>query len=166
MTPAHFLLFGHYNRWANDRLYQAAAGLPAEALTRSRPAAYFGSLLGTLNHLLVADRIWLRRIEDSGPEHRRLDEQPFATLPALAAARLAEDERLLVLVASFDQPRLLADLVYANTRGEAQRQPLWQVLAHLFNHQTHHRGQAHALLKDAGAEPPALDLIYFLRETS
>jgi len=166
MTPAYFRALAHYNAWANRRLYAAAGTLPAEALARHRPAAFFRSLLGTLNHFVVADRIWLHRFEGCGPQHSRLADEPFPRFCDLLAVRRAEDERIVAYCEGLDQPRLDGDLVYRTTRGLEMRQPLWQVLAHFFNHQTHHRGQAHALLKEAGLEPPELDLLIFQRETA
>ncbi len=166
MTPDYFRAFARYNTWANRRLYQTAGTLSAEALAQHRPAAFFRSILGTLNHLVVADRIWLHRLESCGPQHSRLADEPFPRFCDLLAVRRAEDERLIAFVEGLDQPRLNSELAYRTLRGTELRQPLWQVLAHLFNHQTHHRGQAHALLKDAGLEPPELDLLIFQREAA
>ncbi len=166
MTPAHFQLFGHYNTWANQRLYTAAATLSATVLAEERPAAFFRSILGTLNHLVVADRIWFARIEGGGPTHTRLNDEPFPRFCDLRAVRQAEDERILSYTLALTDERLQRELRYSTTRGVAQCQPLWQVLAHVFNHQTHHRGQAHALMKDAGIVPPELDLLLYLRESA
>lgn len=163
MQRDYFLSFARYNRWANGRLYDAAATLPADALARHRPAAFFRSLIGTLNHVLVADRIWLARFEKLEPPHRRLDEEPYPQLAALRAARESEDARIEGFFAALTDDAIAGEIAYANTRGVALRQPLWQALGHFFNHQTHHRGQAHALLKEAGVEPPPLDLLYYLR---
>lgn len=166
MTPAYFQTFARYNAWANKRLYDAAATLSNEALAALRPAAYFGSIIGTLNHMVVADRIWFARIEGGGPTHSRLADQPFPRFCDLRAVRQAEDERILRYAQTLSEERLARPLSYRNVRGVPNCQPLWQVLAHVFNHQSHHRGQAHALLKDAGLEPPELDLLFYLREVA
>ncbi len=166
MNPDYFRAFARYNAWANRRLYQVAGTLSAEALAQHRPAAYFRSILGTLNHLVVADRIWLHRCEGCGPQHSRLADEPFPRFCDLLAVRRAEDERLIAYTDGLDRARLERDLVFRTLRGQEVRQPLWQTLAHLFNHQTHHRGQAHALIKEAGVEPPDLDLLIFQRETA
>jgi len=164
MRQAHFAVFAGYNRWANERLYAAVAALPAATVDAPSPAAFFGSLFGTLTHILVADRMWMSRFLGEPSPYDRLDERPVADLAALAAERRAEDARIVAYVEGLDDARLLADLVYKTSAGAPQRNPLWASLAHFFNHQTHHRGQAHALLSAAGAEPPPLDLIYHLRE--
>lgn len=164
MTPLYFQSLAGYNAWANRRLYAAAASQSAEALASPRPGAYFRSLIGTLNHLVVTDRIWLHRLEGCGPQHSRLDDEPFPRFCDLRAVRQVEDERLLEFAAALTPERLAGDIVYRTMRGAEIRQPLWQTLAHLFNHQTHHRGQAHALLKDAGVEPPSLDMLLYHRD--
>jgi len=162
-TTEHFRLFGRYNAWANGRLYAAAAGLDEAEYRRDR-RGFFRSLHGTLNHVLVADRIWLRRITGEGEAVDRLDAILFEDLAELRAAREREDARIRGLVDGLDAARLQAALVYRNTAGTPFEQPLWQVLAHVFNHQTHHRGQAHDMLSQAGAAPPVLDLLYYMRE--
>jgi len=155
-----------YNAWANRRLYAAAATM-SDAAYRQPAGAFFGSLHGTLNHLLVADRIWLRRLTGTGDAPTRLDAILFDGFTELRAAREAEDARLAAYVAGLSATDLDADFDYATTSGKPQRQPRWQVLTHLFNHQTHHRGQAHAILTRLGMrEPPVLDLLALQRETA
>ncbi|GJE00134.1 DinB family protein [Methylobacterium isbiliense] len=162
--PAHLRTLAAYNAWANRRLYAAAATLP-DAAYRQAAGAYFGSLHGTLNHLLVVDRLWLRRLTGEGAAPSRLNEILFEELDALRQAREAEDVRLEAYVADL-RPALLDDgFGYTTTSGVAQRSTRSDVLTHLFNHQTHHRGQAHAILTRLGmAEPPALDLMAIQQE--
>jgi uncharacterized damage-inducible protein DinB len=160
----HFVLMADYNAWANTRLYRMAAALPDEAYRRP-VGAYFGSLHGTLNHLLVADRIWMRRLTGSGPQPQRLDQVLFEALADLAAARQAEDARICAYVAGLSSAQLEEAWDYQTLSGAPQRQPRRAILAHLFNHQTHHRGQAHAILTAVGVrEPEPLDLLIMLRE--
>lgn len=164
MTPAYFQHLSRYNAWANRHLYAVAETVPPDALAQVRPAAFFRSLIGTLNHLVVADRIWMHRFEASGPTHSRLDDEPFPRFCDLKCAREVEDERIAAYASGLTIERLAAVIAYSSLRGFPVQQPLWQALAHFFNHQTHHRGQAHALLKDAGKEPPPLDMLLFQRE--
>jgi uncharacterized damage-inducible protein DinB len=164
MTPAYFQQFARYNAWANRHLYAVAETVPTAELAQARPAAFFRSLIGTLNHLVVADRIWMHRFEGDGPTHSRLDDEPFPRFCDLKCAREVEDERIVAYANALTVERLAAVIAYSSLRGWPVQQPLWQALAHFFNHQTHHRGQAHALLKEAGKEPPALDLLLFQRE--
>ena len=161
---AHFQMMARYNRWANARLYTAAAALP-DALYRKDIGLFFKSLHGTLNHLLVADRIWMWRMDGAGEAPDRLNAILFEELAALREARQAEDGRILRFIERLSDSGLAAILDYKTTRGVPHRDPLRQVLAHLFNHQTHHRGQAHtALSLLTGAEPPPLDLLVMMRE--
>ncbi len=160
-------MFAGYNQWANRRLYAAARALP-EADYRSPRGAFFGSLHGTLNHVLVADRIWMRRFTGEGPVQKKLDEILFEDRAALEAARVAEDERIVRYVGGLAEPDLAGVFSYRTiTSPQDVTQPLAPALSHFFNHQTHHRGQAHAILTAIGgnAAAPSLDLILYQRET-
>ncbi len=159
----YFRRLARYNGWANRRLYFACADLSPAAWAAPR-AGFFPSLQKTLNHILVGDRAWLSRFEQVELPHRRLDEVPYPEFSALKAAREAEDERIVTYTLGLDSERLEGDLVYRNMAGEAQVTPLRWSLAHFFNHQTHHRGQAHAMLSSTDVKPPSLDMIVFLRE--
>lgn len=158
-----FQQFAAYNRWANARLYQAALALPDEVY-RQPTGVFFGTLHGTLNHLLVTDQIWLKRLTGEGDPPARLDAILYDDRRDLAFARAAEDERLVRLVDGLAVPALAEPVSYRTTAGESQQQPVSDILSHLFNHQTHHRGQAHACLSMlTGAEPPTLDLLRYQR---
>jgi uncharacterized damage-inducible protein DinB len=167
MFKPYFEMFALYNRWANERLYDAARTLPEPEFRRSR-GAFFGSLSGTLNHLVVADRIWLRRFTGKGPVQTRLDEVLHEELAPLEILRREEDERIIAYIHSLNEADLEATFSYRTITGNMDMtQPLAPALAHFFNHQTHHRGQAHCLLTEAAgnAATPSLDLILFQRET-
>ena len=162
MADRYYSTFARYNAWANARLYGACAKLSEADYLKPR-ASFFGSIHATLNHLMVADRIWLGRIE-SRSEKLALNQILYGDFTALHVARVAEDDRLIRVVDNIDPARLDQPLDYLNTRGERFRTPLRIVLGHLFNHQTHHRGQAHGLLSQTPVPPPELDLIFFVRE--
>lgn len=155
----HFLTFARYNTWANDRLYEAVSTLSAKDIARDRGAA-FGSILGTLNHVLVGDRIWMGRIEGVDAGLSSLDQILHGDFAELRRARVAFDAHITSVVGRVP---LDGDLHYGTMAGVQHVTPMAQVLSHLFNHQTHHRGQVHHMLGTAGVEPPPLDLIYFLR---
>lgn len=157
----HPAVFARYNRWANARLFDACGALEDAAYMASRPS-FFGSIHRTLNHILVADRIWLGRLVGAPPD-LALDAELHGDRASLQRAREAFDRELLTHCDGLAEGWREASLIYANSRGESFETPLVQVYWHLFNHQTHHRGQVHGLLSHAGAEPPPLDLIYFLR---
>jgi uncharacterized damage-inducible protein DinB len=164
---AHFSMFAQYNRWANERLYEAAAEV-TEADYRSDRGAFFGSLHATLNHLVVADRIWMYRFTGEGPVHTKLDEIPYDDLLTLNAARRDEDERIIFYVDNLAESDISGTFTYRTISSPTNvTQPLGPALAHFFNHQTHHRGQAHCLLTEIGGHDfaPSFDLILFQRET-
>ncbi|HEX6979782.1 MAG TPA: DinB family protein [Alphaproteobacteria bacterium] len=164
-TLDHFRTFARYNQWANRRLYAACAQLTEAEYMKPR-AAFFGSLHGTLNHILVGDRVWMGRITGHDAGIRSLDQILYGDFAGLRVAREAEDAQIINVIEAMDEPTLNSTLRYKNMAGEAQATPMRLVLAHLFNHQTHHRGQAHGLLSQTGVAPPPLDLIYYLRESA
>jgi uncharacterized damage-inducible protein DinB len=159
----HYRMFADYNRWANRRLYQAAGGL-SDAQYRKDQGAFFGSLHHTLNHLLVTDRIWMKRFTGSGEAPALLDAILFDDFADLASARAAEDERIIAWICGLTEEDLAGRFTYRPITNPAPvTQRLAPPLAHLFNHQTHHRGQCHMMLTALGQPSLALDLIYFLR---
>jgi uncharacterized damage-inducible protein DinB len=159
----HFAMFAAYNTWANKQLYAAAGALSANEFGKD-VGAYFHSMKGTLNHLLGADRIWMRRFTGDGPAPKKLDEVLYEEFSELSVARKAEDRRIVRYVDSLEPEQLLGTITYTTiTSPTEMRQNLSTALSHFFNHQTHHRGQAHTILSLLGRDPPPLDLLYFLR---
>jgi len=152
-----------YNRWANLHLYRAALAMPEEAYRRAT-GVFFRSLHGTLNHLLLTDRLWLKRLTGEGDPPNKLDAILYEDRRDLARARATEDERLIAVIGGYDEAALAASLDYFTMSGKPQTQRLSDILFHLFNHQTHHRGHAHACCSIVtGQEPPSLDLLLFQR---
>jgi uncharacterized damage-inducible protein DinB len=161
---SHFEMMANYNEWANARLFRAAEALD-EVLYRKEVGAYFGSLHGTLNHLLVSDRIWMRRLTGTGDHPAKLNAILFDDIRSLRVARQKEDSRIIAFVQSLDESAFEESWEYRTLNGSPQRQRRREILAHLFNHETHHRGQAHAILTVLGiAEPEPLDLLIMQRE--
>jgi uncharacterized damage-inducible protein DinB len=122
----------------------------------------------TLNHILVGDRIWMRRFTGDGPTYTDLEAIACADLASLRAEREAEDARIVGWVGTLDAERLAGNIRYRTIVNPAEvTQPLAPALIHFFNHQTHHRGQTHCLLTAIGGRQaaPSLDLILFQRET-
>jgi uncharacterized damage-inducible protein DinB len=161
----HFALLARYNAWANARIYEAAAAL-SDADYRANRGAFFKSVHGTLNHLLVGDRIWMRRFTGAGDAPNRLDAILFEDFADLRAARDREDERIVAYVDSLGEEALQGLIRYRTiTNPTDVEQPLAPALLHFFNHQTHHRGQVHALLTGLTGAAPSLDLLLYQRET-
>ena len=159
----HFAMMAAYNAWANQRLYDAAAELSEEEYNRDT-GAFFGSMCGTLNHVLVGDRIWLKRFTGEGDAPAKLDTILFPAFGALRIARQAEDERIIEWIDGLDEAALAGRFTYVTvTDMRTVSQRLAPALSHFFNHQTHHRGQAHMILTVLGKPSLGLDMIYFQR---
>jgi uncharacterized damage-inducible protein DinB len=163
MTVENFRQLAAYNHWANLRLFGAALDMPEEQYRRPT-GVFFGSLHGTLNHLLLTDRIWLKRLTGQGDHPDRLNAILYDNRHDLVRARMAEDARLNDVVAGYTDADLANAVAYRTTSDKPYSQTLQDILLHLFNHQTHHRGQAHACCSIVtGTEPPSLDLLLFQR---
>ena len=163
---AHFEMMAAYNAWANDRLYAACAGL-CDADRRADLGAFFGGLHQTLNHILVGDVVWMARMRGQTPPAWPLDHIPHDDFADLRAAREAMDADIIAHVAALEDETLAGDMTFTTIVNPATvTQPRAPVLAHFFNHQTHHRGQVHALLTRLTGEAPPLDLVYYQREAA
>lgn len=162
ISPEHVALMADYNRWQNRSLYTAAVELGQEELTLDR-GAFFGSILKTLNHILWADRLWMSRFD--GWERPALAALPaletYAGLVDLETERIKADEALRSWGANVSGDWLSSDLTwYSGAMGRELTRPAWICVTHFFNHQTHHRGQVHAMLTAAGAKPEDTDLVF------
>lgn len=159
----HFKMMAAYNQWANQQVYEAAAQLSEEEFGRD-VGAFFKSMRGTLNHLLVADRIWMKRFTGQGDAPSSLDTVVHADLGKLKAARQAEDRRIVDWIDGLEEKAFAGRFTYMTvTDMRTISQRLAPALLHLFNHQTHHRGQAHMILTVLGRPSVGLDIIYFQR---
>lgn len=161
-------LLARYNRWMNERLY-ACAGELADGERKRDRGAFFGSIHRTFNHLMVGDRVWLGRLNgvpapegEMAPGIRSLDQELYADFDELRSERAKTDDALDTYVATLTETQLTGTLRYMR-RGTENAFPVWQVLAHAFNHQTHHRGQITTLLMQAGRDPGVTDLLALLR---
>lgn len=166
----HYAWMARYNRWMNERLYACAEPLGDAERKRDR-GAYFGSIHGTLNHLIVGDKIWLGRFAKAGdypmlddevlalPDFTGLDMQLFSDFDAMRQHRETMDAAIVAFAQALTPQAVSQTMRYASTQGVARSHPFWQALSHFFNHQTHHRGQVTALLMQAGIDPGVTDLI-------
>lgn len=161
----HFQDFALYNRWANERIYSACAHLTDADYFLNR-SAFFKSIHGTLNHLLVADRIWMARIQGQVSEIQSLNQELYETLQKLRRGRRTWDEEFIEYLQELPESDLKKNIVYKPLAGPAEttQNRLESIFTHLFNHQTHHRGQVHALLSQTPVPPPPLDYIIFCRK--
>ena len=166
----NFVLMASYNEWMNTKLIASAATLSAEALAANR-GAFFGSILGTFNHLMVGDRIWLSRFSTHPARHPALDPirdlpQPlslneilFSDFSELAAHRAMLDMVIRQWAESLTNADLEHVLSYRTTKGVVMTKDFAGVVMHFFNHQTHHRGQITTLLHQAGLDVGVTDLL-------
>ncbi len=168
----HYRAFASYNARFNRQLYDLAGTLSDEVRRRD-VGAFFRSIEGTLNHILLADRIWLGRFRDSGYSFPALEEAelvyeiqgldvPVArSFAELTASRIDTDQVIIAWVEDLADLDLGDELRYATTTGETRAHPMWIAVSHLFNHQTHHRGQVTTLLKQVGVDPGVTDFLPF-----
>jgi uncharacterized damage-inducible protein DinB len=168
-SPEWLAASARYNRWMNDKLYALAATLSDEVRKRDS-GAFFRSIHGTFNHILLADRVWLARFKGvlapdgfMAPGIRTLDQELYADFEQLRRERALTDDELSGWISELTQERLAAPLVFMR-RGHRLESPLWGLVAHVFNHQTHHRGQITTLFSQHGHDPGSTDLFAMLRE--
>jgi uncharacterized damage-inducible protein DinB len=167
---SHILLMASYNQWMNARLYQAAGRLSAQELAADR-GAFFKSVLGTLNHIVVGDTVWLQRFATHPARYAALepvrqlaapaslDQILFADFAALSAHRGMLDEVIRRWAAEVKEEHLGHLLEYRNLQRIPGRRRFGSLVMHFFNHQTHHRGQAGTLLHQAGHDVGVTDLL-------
>jgi len=161
ITPAYVQAMATYNAEINRRFFAAAARL-SDAERRLDRGAFFGSIHGTLNHLLWADRMWMSRFGNGAePAMPPSGTQNLIdTFSALRTARAESDAALLDWAAGVRQGWLDGRLTWVRTStGQEMSQPIATLVAHLFNHQAHHRGQVHAMLTAAGQQTGDTDLL-------
>ena len=149
-----------YNRWMNEKLYAAAAGLP-DAERKRDLRAFFKSLHGTLNHLLLGDRVWMGRFTGEPFKVRSLADELYADFDELRAERVKTDRHIVDWAASLSDERIAGDFTFTSIVNPAPRTiPMRHAVTHFFNHQTHHRGQATTVLMQLGVDPGATDLLW------
>jgi uncharacterized damage-inducible protein DinB len=157
-------MMARYNAEMNQRFYAAAARLP-DAVRREDGGAFFGSLHGTLCHLVWADTIWMSRFDGGEGVPVGIADSPrmIAEFDALWAARQATDQRIARWTAALEDDALAGDVSwYSQAAGRQMVRPMAVTVTHLFLHQNHHRGQAHALLTRHGEDTGATDLPFVL----
>lgn len=166
--------FARYNRLFNERLFDEVAQL-SDAERKKDLGAFFGSIHGTLNHILLADRIWLGRFADAFPAmvslrgatvvraFSSLREELCEDFAELRAERIETDRVIVNWTDELTDTRLAQTMSYRNSKGEARSHPAWIAAAHLFNHQTHHRGQITTLLNQLGRDVGVTDYVAYVQ---
>jgi uncharacterized damage-inducible protein DinB len=174
MWTDQFCALARYNAWMNRKLFAIAAELDDEQRKRSL-GAFFGSVEGTLNHVLIADRIWMARFTSDEGSYTSRDRfgapiafEGMSQIVYPVFAELRQNRELLDRQIEFWARHLTlgdleASLTYFNTTGTRLCCPLWQAVLNFFNHQTHHRGQVTTLLFQLGKDPGVTDFAAFMR---
>ncbi len=157
--PAYAVTMARYNAWMNERIYAASATLADEVRKRD-VRAFFKSIHGTLNHILLADRVWLGRFHGRPFSVTSLDQELYADFAELTAERKRTDAEIKAWAASLRPEDFTRELSYIGiARPVPRAMPYALAITHLFNHQTHHRGQVTTLLSQQGVDPGATDLL-------
>lgn len=149
-----------YNRWQNENVYGVADAL-SDAERRRERGAFFGSIHGTLSHLLWADRIWMSRFAGTPRPQGGIPESVslYGDWGELKHERVAFDGVIVDWADKLDDAAVAGDLTWFSNAVKAEvSRPKWLLLTHMFNHQTHHRGQVHCMLTQAGGKPGDTDL--------
>jgi uncharacterized damage-inducible protein DinB len=148
-----------FNQWANAQVLAAVSALGPEEWTRDLKNS-FPSVRDTLVHILWAEWIWLRRWKGASAKSA-FDPSEFATVALLSTKWLEVEHEQAEFVAGLSGESLGSVIEYVNTRGESFAYPLWQMLQHVVNHSTYHRGQITMMLRQLGATPVATDFLVF-----
>ena len=148
-----------YTIWADRQILQAVAELPEEDLVRETGTS-FGSVLGTLAHVLGAEQLWLSRFLGV-PLERLPSQEDFPTCEALRASFEDFWPQLEFFLASLKEEQLEAEFTWTSLEGETRTAPFRQVLLHVVNHSSYHRGQVVAQLRQLGHQPPSTDLVFW-----
>lgn len=166
----HIRLMATYNEWMNAKVYQAARTLTDDELSADRQA-FFGSVIGTLNHIVVGDTLWLKRFAQHPANHlalepvrqlaapHSLDQLLFSDIRALCAHRVWLDQIIVEWSRALTEADLDYTLNYQSMNGVPAGKNFHALLVHFFNHQTHHRGQVTTLLSQAGSDVGDTDLL-------
>lgn len=153
----HFQMLARYNRIANERLYEKCAQLDSEEYRKQRQGS-FGSIHALLNHIMLGDRIWISRLQGGTLTTPALNAVLFENFPELHAARKEFDLEIETFFANAGPELLTRSIAYTNSKGQHYREELPLAISHMFNHQTHHRGQIHVMLSQTPVPPPSLDM--------
>ncbi|MCT7972035.1 DinB family protein [Laspinema olomoucense] len=153
-----YQLMAEYNCWMNQNIYQVCESIPDEQRKQDR-GAFFKSIHGTLNHLLYGDKVWMGRFTNQPFLGTSLSQELYADFAELRAEREQTDQQILDWSKSLDPDWLNQPFEYVSQSDQKQRvMPAWILVTHLFNHQTHHRGQVTTLIKQLGYEPGVTDI--------
>ncbi len=152
----YYSVMATYNQWMNQKLYAVCAEI-SDVDRKADRGAFFKSIHGTLNHILIADRIWLGRFTQQ-PFTAQLDQELYGDFSELRAQRERLDRTISDWARDLAPDWLNTDFTYTNSSGFTRTLPHWLLVTHMFNHQSHHRGQLTTLLNQMGYQSGVTDL--------
>ena len=159
----YFSLLARYHRWAYGRLYERVEELDDTRYFADQ-GLFFGSVHRSMNHMLLVDRLWQRRLAGEKTGRVDLAEELESGRQALRDAVFAQADAFIAFVDDLDEAKLDEDLAYVSSKGEPHVMPLAPLIAHIVNHGTHHRGQVSTALTQLGVAAPVMDIPYFLAD--
>lgn len=162
ITREYCIEMARYNAWQNNQLHDILNGLTPEQLCRDH-RAFFGSIIGTASHLVWGDAIWMSRFDGGKAPVVGIPDSAaqYGDLAGWWAARESLDARIQHWAAAVETQWLQGDMTwFSGAMGREVTKPRNVCVTHMFNHQTHHRGQIHAMLTASGAAAPVSDLFY------
>lgn len=157
MLKEHFQMLASYNQKANRKLYEVCSQLSDAQRKQIRPA-FFKTIHGTLNHIMIGDRIWMGRFKGQEMPSTKLDAILYHDFEILQKVRELEDKNIEVFISNLSEEFFRNTIRYVNNQGKIYQDSAQLLLAHFFNHQTHHRGQIHDMLSQTEIAPPILDM--------
>ena len=160
-TITNFQLLANFNTWVNTKIFSSCKELDDTEYKKDR-GAFFSSIHGTLNHLLVVDRAFVAYIKEKNHGLKSLDQILYENLFQLEEARIKEDKRLVDLINNLSEESIHKEITYNGFETGKTIYTINTILITLFNHQTHHRGQIHNMLSQAGIKPPQIDIPDFI----
>ncbi|NES89317.1 MULTISPECIES: DinB family protein [Okeania] len=159
-TTDYFQRLSQYNQWMNEKIYQVCASIPDE-IRREDKRAFFNSIHGTLNHILLADKLWLSRFENYNFEIESLRQELIYEFDLLWEERQKTDKEIQSYIDSLTDEKLSETLTFTSRSQKRECTfPVWFLLLHFFNHQTHHRGQLTTLISQCGKDFGVTDLLW------
>lgn len=168
IDKTYVLTMARYNAWQNKQLMEVIKQADEDLLTKDL-GAFFGSIMGTMNHILWGDTLWMARwcTDVEKPSHTIAQSTAFTqTLGVWEAERFRMDGRMRIWAETLSHFDLMGDLTwFSGAQGREVTCPIAQCIVHMFNHQTHHRGQVHGLLTANGLAAPTTDLIFMPKDS-
>ncbi|MGK7928918.1 MAG: DinB family protein [Spirulina sp.] len=154
----HYQLMAQYNQWMNEKIYGICQQIPDRDRKKDL-GAFFKSIHGTLNHLLYGDLAWMERLAQNRYTPQKIDSELFHDFSEMRRRRESLDREIVNWTKRLSEAWLIQPFTYtSNVDGKTRTLPTWCLLTHMFNHQTHHRGQVTTLIKQLGYDPGITDI--------